>query len=139
MDSTFLVGGFGFSGSGQNVGTGFIRLKTWSERTKDSHSVTAIQGRAMAAFGEIKDARIFVLSPASIPGLGTTGGFTMQLLDPSAQGTEKLTAAANTLVSAANGDSRLQGVRVSIPANTCLLYTSPSPRDATLSRMPSSA
>ena len=118
VDSTFLVGGFGFSGSGQNVGTGFIRLKTWSERTKDSHSVTAIQGRAMAAFGQIKDARIFVLSPASIPGLGTTGGFTMQLLDPSAQGTEKLTAAANTLVSAANGDSRLQGVRVSIPANT---------------------
>ena len=26
-----------------------------------------------------------------------------------------------------------------IPINTCLLYTSPSPRDATLSRMPSSA
>ena len=25
------------------------------------------------------------------------------------------------------------------PYNTCLLYTSPSPRDATLSRMPSSA
>ena len=25
------------------------------------------------------------------------------------------------------------------PINTCLLYTSPSPRDATLSRMPSSA
>ena len=27
----------------------------------------------------------------------------------------------------------------SLPGNTCLLYTSPSPRDATLSRMPSSA
>ena len=26
-----------------------------------------------------------------------------------------------------------------IPGNDCLLYTSPSPRDATLSRMPSSA
>ena len=26
-----------------------------------------------------------------------------------------------------------------IPMNICLLYTSPSPRDATLSRMPSSA
>ena len=26
-----------------------------------------------------------------------------------------------------------------LPAYTCLLYTSPSPRDATLSRMPSSA
>ena len=28
---------------------------------------------------------------------------------------------------------------VDMPYNTCLLYTSPSPRDATLSRMPSSA
>ena len=28
---------------------------------------------------------------------------------------------------------------VLVPSNTCLLYTSPSPRDATLSRMPSSA
>ena len=32
------------------------------------------------------------------------------------------------------------GARVIVPARrTCLLYTSPSPRDATLSRMPSSA
>ena len=30
-------------------------------------------------------------------------------------------------------------VRVYIRKGTCLLYTSPSPRDATLSRMPSSA
>ena len=28
---------------------------------------------------------------------------------------------------------------INASANTCLLYTSPSPRDATLSRMPSSA
>ena len=30
-------------------------------------------------------------------------------------------------------------VRSMVYAHTCLLYTSPSPRDATLSRMPSSA
>ena len=30
-------------------------------------------------------------------------------------------------------------VPLSAPLSTCLLYTSPSPRDATLSRMPSSA
>ena len=29
--------------------------------------------------------------------------------------------------------------RLSLPSSNCLLYTSPSPRDATLSRMPSSA
>ena len=32
-----------------------------------------------------------------------------------------------------------EGDVVHIPSNSCLLYTSPSPRDATLSRMPSSA
>jgi len=32
-----------------------------------------------------------------------------------------------------------QGRRVEVPCSFCLLYTSPSPRDATLSRMPSSA
>ena len=32
-----------------------------------------------------------------------------------------------------------QHMEYSIPVGTCLLYTSPSPRDATLSRMPSSA
>ena len=31
------------------------------------------------------------------------------------------------------------GVRVGVKSGGCLLYTSPSPRDATLSRMPSSA
>ena len=118
LASTFLVAGFGFSGNGQNLGTGFIRLKDWSERTEDSQSVTAIQGRAMAALGQIKDAQIFVLAPPSISGLGSTGGFTMQLLDPGAQGTEKLTAAANELVVAANKDPQLQGVRISTQDET---------------------
>ena len=30
-------------------------------------------------------------------------------------------------------------LKIFMPLNICLLYTSPSPRDATLSRMPSSA
>ena len=32
-----------------------------------------------------------------------------------------------------------KGMRLDIPAGTCLLYTSPSPRDNPASRMPSSA
>ena len=37
------------------------------------------------------------------------------------------------------GLERWDLVREPLPADFCLLYTSPSPRDATLSRMPSSA
>ena len=118
VDSTFLVAGFGLGSSGQNVGLGFMRLKDWSERTEDSQSVTAIQGRAMAALSKIKDARVFALAPPSIPGLGSTGGFSMELLDSNGQGNEKLTAAANALVRAANMNPQLQGVRISVPDET---------------------
>ena len=34
---------------------------------------------------------------------------------------------------------QLPNSKLNVPHETCLLYTSPSPRDATLSRMPSSA
>ena len=95
-----------------------MRLKDWSERTEGSQSVTAIQGRAMAALSKIKDARVFALAPPSIPGLGSTGGFSMELLDSNGQGNEKLTAAANALVRAANMNPQLQGVRISVPDET---------------------
>ena len=38
-----------------------------------------------------------------------------------------------------NADSALWAVKNGVVDTVCLLYTSPSPRDATLSRMPSSA
>ena len=65
-----------------------------------------------------------------------------ELLKRSAdQGIEVLSASG---ISAVHGRSNVQGVEVVSLADTsqvrsCLLYTSPSPRDATLSRMPSSA
>jgi multidrug efflux pump len=116
--SAFMVAGFSLNSSGQNSGMGFLRLKDWSERTAESQSVSAIQARAMAVLGQIKDAKVFVLAPPSIPGMGSTGGFAMQLLDQSGQGTEKLSAAANALVAAAGREPQLQGVRISVPDDT---------------------
>ena len=43
------------------------------------------------------------------------------------------------IVNANGSTSTLLNIRSIVNAGTCLLYTSPSPRDATLSRMPSSA
>ena len=36
-------------------------------------------------------------------------------------------------------ETHIHSTNLKLEKNTCLLYTSPSPRDATLSRMPSSA
>ena len=38
-----------------------------------------------------------------------------------------------------NGDTKITGDSIQTNSMTCLLYTSPSPRDNTTSRMPSSA
>ena len=47
----------------------------------------------------------------------------------------------NIIIKAHNGKIRLQGTDIELVAvgEGCLLYTSPSPRDRTRSRMPSSA
>ncbi len=55
----FTVGGFGFSGQGQNNGLAFISLKPWSERVGEENSVTAIIQRAMIALSSINKAVVF--------------------------------------------------------------------------------
>ena len=53
--------------------------------------------------------------------------------------TESQPLAADTAYGQAKADVASHVDRLSQDISTCLLYTSPSPRDATLSRMPSSA
>ena len=55
------------------------------------------------------------------------------------KGTRFTNAFVTTSICAASRASILTGLYESHHQYTCLLYTSPSPRDATLSRMPSSA
>ena len=52
---------------------------------------------------------------------------------------ERTDVLASRVVSLGDGTVRLTHVAVVVHPSGCLLYTSPSPRDATLSRMPSSA
>ncbi len=116
--STFAVAGFGLGSSGQNSGMAFIRLTPWDERTGADQNVAAIQGRAMRALSGIRDATVFALAPPSIPGLGSSAGFSLQLLDQNGQGQDKLLAAARTLVQRAGSEAQLQGVRINGPEQT---------------------
>jgi len=109
--SVFGVAGFSFSGSGQNAAIAFVRLKDWSERTGAAQHVSAVQGRAMGAFAQIKDAMVFAFAPSSIPGLGTSTGFTLQLKDQGGLGHDKLIAARNQLLGMAGQNPQLVGVR----------------------------
>ncbi|MEZ5485180.1 MAG: efflux RND transporter permease subunit [Lysobacteraceae bacterium] len=111
IESVFAVQGFSFSGSGQNNGMAFVKLKDWEERTTPESSVNAVAGRAMGALMQIKDAMAFAVAPPPVMELGTTGGFNVYLKDYAGQGHEALIAARNQLLGAAGQSPLLAGVR----------------------------
>jgi hydrophobe/amphiphile efflux-1 (HAE1) family protein len=111
VDSVFAVQGFSFSGSGQNTGMAFVKLKDWDERDSDEAGVAAIAGRATAAFSSIKDAMVFAVAPPPLPELGSVGGFDLYLMDRTGAGHEALVAASNQVLASAAQSPHLTGVR----------------------------
>ena len=107
----FTVAGFSFAGRGQNMGIGFVNLKPWDQRTAAGQDVKSLQGRAMVAFSQIREALVFAFVPPAVIELGTSGGFNMQLQDRAGLGHDALLAARNQLLGMAAQDPRLAGVR----------------------------
>jgi HAE1 family hydrophobic/amphiphilic exporter-1 len=111
--SLFTVAGRGFSGAGQNVGLGFVKLKNWELRPGANLKVNALMGRAMAKFSKLRNARVFAFPPPAVLELGRAGGFDFQLQDRGGLGHDALMAARNQLLGLAAQDPRLVRVRPS--------------------------
>ncbi len=73
-----------------NAGTMFIPLKDFDERHSPDVSGDAIIAKLQQAYAAIPEARIFVLAPPPVQGLGTTSGFKMMVQDRSDRGLEIL-------------------------------------------------
>ena len=100
VEGVMTVIGFGFGGSGQNVGIAFIRLKDFAQRKSPTLAAQGVAGRAMRAFSQIRDARVFALAPPAIQGMGNSNGFDFYLQDVNGAGHEKLIETRNTLLAA---------------------------------------
>ncbi|TPG60757.1 efflux RND transporter permease subunit [Ewingella americana] len=111
VKSVFTANGFSFAGRGQNVGIAFVMLKDWSLRKDSNLKVQALAGRAMAHFGQLKDARVFAFVPPAVMELGNATGFDFFLQDTNGRGHEALMAARNQFLQLAAGDPRLTAVR----------------------------
>ncbi|WP_024872331.1 efflux RND transporter permease subunit [Tolumonas lignilytica] len=111
VQTVFTIAGFSFAGSGQNMGLAFVKLKDWSQRTADGTDSTAIAGRAMGHFMQVKDASIFAFNLPAIRELGNATGFDLFLKDEGGLGHDKLIAARNQLLGMAAKDPILTRVR----------------------------
>ena len=111
VQALFTVAGFSFSGSGQNAGIAFVRLKDWKDRPGEQNSVKAVAGRAMVAFSKLRDAMVFAFPPPAVLELGVANGFDLYLQDRAGAGHEALIGARNQLLGMAAKDPTLVAVR----------------------------
>jgi hydrophobe/amphiphile efflux-1 (HAE1) family protein len=109
--SIFIVSGFSFAGSGQNMAMAFVSLKPWSERPGAALKDSAVADRAMLHFTQLRDAQVFTFSPPAVSELGNATGFDLMLEDRANLGHAALLKARNDLVAMAMKEDGLVAVR----------------------------
>jgi multidrug efflux pump len=118
VKSLFTVAGFSFSGTGQNTGIGFVRLRDWSERPGQENSSIGIVQRTSAEFTSWPEAQAFAFAPPPIRELGNALGFNLFIQDRTGQGRDALLQARNMMISEAAKNPALTGVRPNASADT---------------------
>ena len=111
VDYVFTVAGFNFAGNGQNAGIAFVRMKEWKYRKDPGQAASAIAGRAMGQFSQIREARVFAITPPAVPGLGRADGFSLFLQDRGGQGYDALKGARGQLLGMASQSDLVTAVR----------------------------
>jgi len=111
----------GFTNS-SNSGIVFTPLKAFDERRSPELSAGAIAQNLNKQFGQIQDAFIVMFPPPPVQGLGTTGGFKLQLEDRASLGFEALDAAQKAFMMKAYQTPELAGMFSSWQVNVPQLY-----------------
>ena len=108
----------GFTNS-TNSGIVFVTLKPFEERRDASLSAGAITAALQKQYAGIQDAYIAIFPPPPVNGLGTIGGFRMQVEDRGDQGFEELYKQTQNLITASHKEPALAGLfssyQVSVP------------------------
>ena len=111
----------GFTNS-SNSGVVFVTLKPFAQRRQKDQSGGAVAGQLNQAFGAIQDAFIVMFPPPPVAGLGTTGGFKLQLEDRGSLGYEAMDAAVKAFMAKARQSPELAGLFTSWQVNVPQLY-----------------
>ncbi|MEJ8846821.1 efflux RND transporter permease subunit [Variovorax rhizosphaerae] len=111
----------GFTNS-SNSGIVFATLKPFDERKRVDQSGGAIAGQLNQQFAGIQDAFIVMFPPPPVAGLGTTGGFKLQLEDRGSVGYEQMDAAVKAFMAKAQKAPELAGLFTSWQVNVPQLY-----------------
>src|SRR5580693_3253029 len=99
----------GFTNS-PNSGIVFVTLKPFEERKSKDLSAGAIAAALNKQYAKVQEAFIAVFPPPPVNGLGTIGGFRMQIEDRGGLGFEELYKQTQNLLAKGNQNPALQGL-----------------------------
>jgi HAE1 family hydrophobic/amphiphilic exporter-1 len=88
----------------------FITLKEWGDRKKKEEQFQEIKQRVNQELSKLPEGIAFSFSPPSIPGVGTSGGFTFVLEDRAGKDLEFLSNNLNTFLAAARKRPEIAGL-----------------------------
>ena len=114
------------AGSSPRVGTSQARseltviLKPWEER--DSHTIDNIMAQVKKDMSQYPECKVYLSTPPVIPGLGSSGGFEMQLEARGDATFENLVQATDTLMYYASKRKELSGLSSALQADIPQLY-----------------
>jgi hydrophobe/amphiphile efflux-1 (HAE1) family protein len=100
-----------------NQGIVFFPLKPFEERDGPELAGGAVAQALNGRFASIQEAFVAVFPPPPIQGLGSTGGFKMQVQDRGALGARPLFQASEALIAQANQQPQFRGVFSSFRMN----------------------
>ncbi len=101
--NTVQVNGFGLlNGQGSNTALIIVNFENWDERQSDTLSADGILSQIFAIANQEAAANVIAFSPPPITGLGVSAGVEMKVQQTGGGSAIDLSAAANSLVYAAN-------------------------------------
>jgi multidrug efflux pump len=119
VESAVAFPGLSINGftNASNAGIVFVTLKPFDERRSAALSAGAIAGALNQKYASIQDAYIAVFPPPPVMGLGTIGGFRMQIEDRGELGFDELYKQTQNLIAAGRKDPVLAGLFSSFQVN----------------------
>ncbi|GGD44481.1 multidrug efflux RND transporter permease subunit [Erythrobacter arachoides] len=112
ISNTVMLSGFDGTSETQSASAAaaYWVLDDFADRADKGQSVDALIAQAQAATADITEARLMIVKPPVIRGIGSAGGFRMVIEDRNGQGYAAMQEVANAVIAQANAQEGLAGV-----------------------------